>query len=1320
MSKIRNLNTGDRITKKMFADKQSEYFNFYNDPNTTDEQRAQLDTIMQSGQNVSSADEMNNRSQREYAYHLYDAALAAIRDGRPMPNAPVASTRNLFNGYSHQENKNNAYTTVYQTMHPRVTDNVNQSGQYGTSSTYYSNSSSAQNNPSLASNKQYYDYKWDRFLDTSLLLNTDTFDKRYKRFVDGLISSLEAARDSGKTIRGLDPKTVDKIEDMLTQLKGIRNQTDDRVTALETLTNFLAPLKITHDKFNAFFEEFLPEQSQADTNRNKLLNQQYRDVDISSFSDYLKNVISSNNIHLMEDVHGNRYAYDQNYNLITEPFVQINDDYNLEGVEGSSYGHGLLIDKQGNVFIGDTSKIIDGHKFKQTLDDYVANMKRRGLWLTKNWNNSSYTEDQLTNHVADYFRGQGISNFSYTDVGALFPGTNQVIAFNINGRPLQWSRYGDIKFDNDTRFAYTGSDGKTHVGTLSDVQQSIGAYKRSGYGEDNLGTGVQPDDLSHLFDDAETISTNSLLYDGFLRVGNIYINENLTAFVKAMLEALSSNDDSKEITLFGTDKKIKISDLLSNLDYYNNEKKVLALIGKLVESGNIYLTDEEYAKYIRFVRNRYASMMKKKQTESQKQGGTLKFDYGGSAPLLTSNSNLNNSSNEGQAVKEFKKRAEQANKEGYSGVKQYDAAKSTDIDWGTDDSFRAGALLTDIIGLIGAASGAITGGAGSIAAEASGFLSTGLDLTADILDPSVSKGDVIKNLAKNTGLSLGAFLGAKTPKIIKSAMKIIPRAATAIATAGIALDDDVHATIKKLYDGKEELNAQDWQNLYMVLKTVIGLGTYGFQEGSYHKAKKKLDSIKTVDSTIDPDITYIENPSSGAPIALPKEQANKVKAHLEKGETANARQILGELKKPGSEDRLLTDAQIADLTDTSRSWRNWFRKKNNFKDANLKETTSIDPEALQKLIQSEEANVKNSGVQKVFNTLDNLFMFQFDGAPKTAVELAAMRELGIKQWKRDSRQRLNDEIQSRIDALPYVIDPEVLNTKFNEDAFIQTRRSTKTNLAKQNLDDLKNTKNTLKAKNFNLEVAQKAVDDFRIGDQTIEEFKAKLESDKAWLKDERNIKSQDLNDKIAGIEKQLRKKTLNPVSRTEFESQKAELEKELQSITDRAIALNSGKESVSKRTSKLQKAETELSTKQEALEQAKTEQSTAKQTFKQLREDIKKKRVSAENQAEDEFIRNAQTGAHKIKKDVTIKSSNGEDVTLKEGSSVISLIGRDVNKAKAYAQRAAGNDAKEIKKSDLSKIIKDTSKVNGAFVAENGTLYIYQQGGKTKYSHLRK
>ena len=82
---------------------------------------------------------------------------------------------------------------------------------------------------------------------------------------------------------------------------------------------------------------------------------------------------------------------------------------------------------------------------------------------------------------------------------------------------------------------------------------------------------------------------------------------------------------------------------------------------------------------------------------------------------------------------------------------------------------------------------------------------------------------------------------------------------------------------------------------------------------------------------------------------------------------------------------------------------------------------------------------------------------------------------------------------------------------------------------------------------------------------------------------------------------------------------------------------------------------------------------------------------------------------------------NDKDVKIEKDSKIISLIGRKDGKGENYAKRAAGGDsAKKIERRELSKIIKDVSKVEGAYVASDGTLYIYQQGGKTKYSHLRK
>ena len=121
-----------------------------------------------------------------------------------------------------------------------------------------------------------------------------------------------------------------------------------------------------------------------------------------------------------------------------------------------------------------------------------------------------------------------------------------------------------------------------------------------------------------------------------------------------------------------------------------------------------------------------------------------------------------------------------------------------------------------------------------------------------------------------------------------------------------------------------------------------------------------------------------------------------------------------------------------------------------------------------------------------------------------------------------------------------------------------------------------------------------------------------------------------------------------------------------------------------------------------------------------FRSDLKRKRERQANKIEDELINAAQNSNNKVKKTVTVKDSKDKDVKINEGSTIISLIGRKDGKGEDYAKRAAGNGAREIPMKELSRIIKDVSKVKGAVVAENGTLYIYQQGGKTKYSHLRK
>lgn len=1300
MKKIKKLNIGGHVTKKELADINQQYQDFYNQADEAT--KAKMNNMILSGQNYSSADSMNNKSKRDFEYHLKDNILKAVQSENFMLDSTTAPTKNIFNGYSNAESSNLANTLVYRYLN-QPTENAQQPS-YSTEQ------------PASDSGKRYYDFKFNN--PENFSIGGSTFEDRYRNYVNGVIEALNKAKhekDNGKIIRGL---PIEDIETRISSLQGLLSNIGDRNAALNNLIEVLKPFNIDRDAFLTYFKDFLPEDSEADINRNALLNKQYKDVDLSDQSDYVKQLIAQNNFKLMKK-DNNIYAFDQNYNPITVPFAQINEDYSQEGVEGSSYGHGLFIDANGNVFMGDTSKITDGHQFKKALDDFKMN--RSKLWLTKEWDfNDSYSDDELTNKLMNELQKNNLSlrRFSYTDVGALFEGNTPVIAYNPSGRRLSHSRYGDIKFDSDTRFAYLDNQGRLQSGkTLQDIQQVLGSYNRAGYDEeDNLGTGGTPSSMSGIFDNADYLKMSDVIaYNPRGLWNKKTIAEDPQSFVEIVLQALVNPGNNVRLS---NNASVNMTgrEALEKYGFYNGiegEKLVLATVGKLVEEGSVRLTDKQYRDYINKVKNRYATIKYKESVSSQKQGGVLKFEYGGQPISISSAepTSYHDKVDESEGIKQSKKEAEKAKEQGYSSLSQYDAATTTDVKWTTADSFRAAALAQDVAGLIAAISGAATLGAGSVAAEGLGISATVTDLVADIIDPKISAGEVFKNLGINAALSAGAFVGAKTPKIIKSAMKLIPHIVMTIGAAGVALDPEVHQTVKKLVDGKEKLNAKDWNNIYMILQTGLGLGTGAAQGVASKRANKKLNTVRTTESTLDPNTAYIENPSGGTPIALPKETATKVKDLLNDGKNTQAKQILSELKKQDTDERLLTDDQIAELTNTSRSWRNWFRKTDNFKPEVPEESSVIDYEALQKLIKKEEENVGNSAWQNLLS-LGNK-------TPKTAVELAAMRELGINPlpfpFVENGKKKFDTRLKEEIDRLPYILDPEVLHTTFDEEAIRLSRQQAKRDEISRSIDDVNKAKQVVAEKNARVKELEKQLQDIKLDD-----LQAAFQRDKTWSETGYDLEYNDLRKKSND-----KQKAIN-IARDEkrksiLKKEKDVIDSQIEQLNNRKLELiGTGENSLQGQQKKLQDLELEASNKRAEIDKANDDVKTAKTQYQRLRDDLLKKNRQQADQAENNLIEASQKSNNRVKKDVTIKDANNNDVQIKEGTKVISLIGRNVAKGKDYAKRAAGTRAKEIKKEELSKIIKDVSKVEGAYVAENGTLYIYQQGGKTKYSHLRK
>lgn len=1303
MKKIKKLNIGGHVTKKELADINQQYQDFYNQADEVT--KAKMNNMILSGQNYSSADSMNNKSKRDFEYHLKSNILKAVQSENFMLDSPTAPTKNIFNGYSNAESSNLANTLVYRYLNQPT-------------ETSHEISHSIEQ-PASYSGKRYYDFKFNN--PENFSIGGGTFEDRYRNYVNGVIEGLNKAKqekDNGKIIRGL---PIEDIETRISSLQGLLSNIGDRNAALNNLIEVLKPFNIDRDAFLTYFKDFLPEESEADVNRNALLNKQYKDVDLSDQSDYVKQLIAQNNFKLMKK-DNNIYAFDQNYNPITVPFTQINEDYSQEGVEGSSYGHGLFIDANGNVFMGDTSKITDGHQFKKALDDFKMN--RSKLWLTKEWDfNDSYSDDELTNKLMNELQKNNLSlrRFSYTDVGALFEGNTPVIAYNPSGRRLSHSRYGDIKFDSDTRFAYLDNQGRLQSGkTLQDIQQVLGSYNRAGYAEeDNLGTGGIPSSMSGIFDDADYLRMSDVIaYNPKGWNKSKTIAQDPQSFVEIVLQSLVNPDNPIRLN---NNASVDMTgrEALEKYGFYNGiegEKLVLATVGKLVEEGSVALTDKQYRDYINKVKNRYATIKYKESVSSQKQGGIIKLEYGGQPISISSvePASYHDKFDESKGIKQSKKEAEKAKEQGYSSLSQYDAATTTDVKWTTADSFRAAALAQDVAGLIAAISGAATLGAGSVAAEGLGISATVTDLVADIIDPKISAGEVFKNLGINAALSAGAFVGAKTPKIIKSAMKLIPHIIMTAGAAGVALDPEVRQTVKKLVDGKEKLNAKDWNNIYMVLQMGLGLGTGAAQGVAGKRANKKLDTVRTTESTLDSNIAYIENPSGGAPIALPKDAALKVKELLNEGDTSEAKKVLGGLKKPNSDDPLLSEAKVKELTDTHRSWRNWFRKTDNFKIESAKEKSVIDYEALQKLLKEEEERVaKHSN-----STWQNLLSLG-NKTPKTAVELAARRELGFNSlpfpFVENGKEKFDKKIKAEIEGLPYILDPEVLDTRYDESAIAQAKKAVRY----QAYSDKHQAYETAQQNNLEANARVKELKK-QLDDLNIEQVSSDYESDYNWLYRQFSDKYKELTADINKLNSSIKRQKDGPLKDVN-QSKLSRLETELAEIEKRANQLlGDGPNSLKKRQEDLKSLQGKRETIEKDLNEAKTKASTAKTEYDKIRDEIRAKMNKASDDKEKIIINGSQKTNNKVKKTVTIKDMNDKDVKIEKDSKIISLIGRKDGKGEEYAQRAAGNGAKKIKIEELSKIIKDVSKVEGAYVAENGTLYIYQQGGKTKYSHLRK
>lgn len=170
-----------------------------------------------------------------------------------------------------------------------------------------------------------------------------------------------------------------------------------------------------------------------------------------------------------------------------------------------------------------------------------------------------------------------------------------------------------------------------------------------------------------------------------------------------------------------------------------------------------------------------------------------------------------------------------------------------------EDYARFGAMAADV----GALVASFAPGYGTAASGILSLGSTAADLTADIMDKSVSAGQVMTNLGANLGMAvLGLIPGGKSAGIASKIAKWTPKIIAAATAANLALNDDIHKSLGKL-TSDEKLTVNDWKNIGIALSSVSGLtrsGKAAYQARKF-KAEAPSGDVKVSVKGIEGDVT---------------------------------------------------------------------------------------------------------------------------------------------------------------------------------------------------------------------------------------------------------------------------------------------------------------------------------------------------------------------------------------------------------------------------------------------------------------------------------
>lgn len=898
--------------------------------------RAVLDGYLQSAQNYAIADPMNNRSSNQYETEVYNNAIRlANGDVSVAPSAGV-TTKNLFNGYSRRENKTNADEVLYRYM--------NKNGGWTVGNGSGSNASTG---------GKYYTYNWREGWDPEWGMEDEDLDSRLGTIADLLsqnLGSMIQYKNDGYTIKGYRGglKDIDQLQSVVSRLNRIKSEigTTDSKELLKQLTQAARQAGMDANDFKDYFGQWL-QVSLADKNKKKLLADGWTEgLDLTG-NDELQEWLKQNHYNVLTDSNGYNYVFDKDFNQLSNQATMY---ANADWTNADRYNRGYGVDNNGQLWFGNVDDIKNGHAFYNQFNEYLSgvNGERDALYeaTATPWN-SMYgnSENDLVNELSEQLNGK-----KFVDVGKLFDSDQPVLAVPKDGKTIGKDRYGNIKLDN-MEFYYQGADGQIyHANNYQQVAAQVGQFNVAGFNEDSSGA-ADFSDYSDIANMGTDISYDDN-YTGRSALGNFFkgnwgdmfteIQDDPQGWVSEVLDTIAQGS-----RMNGQDR-----DFLNRFGYTENPQMLATFLSQIIEEGGLWnsLSSQQkhaYQALLRRVNSNmgYQQQVAMAQMPMQRNGGIVRAATGTTL-------SLGESSFTGPATATERERAlyekenkhvedliEKADEEGRKPDRYTAGQRKLKDGLSTADKLRFATMAQDVAAVL--ASFTAVGGA---AASSLGLTSMGTELAADILDDSVSKGEVIKNALMNTGFAaLNWIPGAGLSKVTKNLIKWAPRVMTAVSATGLALDKDVRESWTKIADGKANLTVDDLKNVAHTLSALAGVTNMG---------RHGYDKIKNRDLFKGKSIGEIKT-KSGEKVKLSEEQVKDVNKILSKGgDDAEAKAVkkIAEITKKKSED---FDADLL-----FKDVKSGIRRKVTGKELDITETKDIDYNKLADTLAAEDAKIK--------------------------------------------------------------------------------------------------------------------------------------------------------------------------------------------------------------------------------------------------------------------------------------------------------------------------------------------------------------------------